>query len=140
MSKVTLVSVYSLILLILLVLFFLAFRLILQVVVRGVAASFAFLSESLKEPGSIPYAATLFLVQSVPWYFLVLLIMLGFVGIAALLTGNNALWVESFKYILGATVGSLIGVIKRQEQAEFEGRIFQALVPGEPREVSDQAE
>ena len=102
------------------------FLILVRLAAKGIAGVFSYVTESLHDNQSIPYIASLVLVRSVPWYFLLLLLILVFCGIAALLSSSPA-WTESFKYILGATVGSLIGVVKKKEESDFEEKIFQSI-------------
>lgn len=118
-----LLAVYSVAFITLLFLLFWFLKFLIALVARGIAAFFSYLSVALDNPRSIPYVSILVLVQTVPWYFSLLCIILAFCGIAALLT-DSPVWTESFKYIMGATVGSLIGVVKKQEQVEVEGRLY----------------
>jgi hypothetical protein len=83
---------------------------ILRWVFRGIARLFDHIAGALSDPGSLLYIAALSIIKSTPWYFNVLLVILLFSGCLAIIGGG--LWVESFKYVLGATVGSLIGVVK----------------------------
>lgn len=129
--KYLLIGAYSLFLIIILVLLYCFLKLLLELIARGVSALFVFITDALKDPRSIPYIGILVLVRSVPWYFSLLLIILVFCGIAALITGSST-WAESFKYILGATVGSLIGVVKKKEEVEFEQEVFRSVVEPTP--------
>lgn len=118
-----LIVVYSVIFISILLLLFSFLKFFITLVARGVAVFFAYFSAALDNPRSVAYIAVLVLVQTVPWYFTLLLSILGFCGLAALIT-DSQVWTESFKYIMGATVGSLIGVVKKQEQIEVESRLF----------------
>lgn len=100
-------------------------KFLLTWVFRGVAALARYSGEALKNPQSVAYIASLILLRSVPWYFSLLMIILVFCGFSALITGAPA-WIDAFKYILGATVGSLIGVVRKQEDSEFEESLFDA--------------
>jgi hypothetical protein len=100
-------------------------KFLLTWVFRGVAALARYLAEALNNPQSVAYIASLILLRSVPWYFNLLMIILVFCGFSALITGASV-WAEAFKYILGATVGSLIGVVRKQEESEFEESLFNA--------------
>jgi hypothetical protein len=114
------------------------FVFLMRLAAKGVSAIFVFITDSLHDNQSIPYIASLVLVRSVPWYFLLLLLILVFCGIAALLSSSQA-WTESFKYILGATVGSLIGVVKKKEDSEFEEKVFQSIGLPDASKVKDTA-
>lgn len=118
-----LIGAYSIIFLLILFLLFSFLKFLITLISRGLAVFFAYFSAALDNPKSVPYIAVLVLVQTVPWYFTLLLSILGFCGLAALIT-DSQVWTESFKYIMGATVGSLIGVVKKQEQVEVESRLF----------------
>lgn len=119
----SLLIIYTVVFVALLFLFFLFARFLLTLVAKGVAAVFAYLTASLDNPRSLPYVTVLVLIQSVPWYFSLLILILAFCGMAALIT-DSAVWTESFKYIMGATVGSLIGVVQKKEQIEVETRLY----------------
>lgn len=131
--KYFLIGLYCLIFLSLFFLIFSFLKFVIQIIVKGIFTLFKYITESLNNPQSIPYISTLVLVRSVPWYFHLLLIILVFCGIAALITGGSA-WTEAFKYILGATVGSLIGVVRKSEDIEFEKKIFDK-ISNQPPEV-----
>jgi len=122
-QRYLLIIVYSLIFALMLSLVFWFAKFLLSLVAKGIAAIFAFLTASLEDPRSLPYVSILVLVQSVPWYFSLLILILGFCGLATLIT-DNQVWAESFKYIMGATVGSLIGVVQKKEQVEVESRLY----------------
>jgi hypothetical protein len=124
--KYTMIGIYSVFFIIFLFLFFWFLKFVLTLIVRGISALFQYITDALNDSESIPYIAILILVRSVPWYFSLLLIILTFCGLAAIITGSVA-WSESFKYILGATVGSLIGVVKKKEESEFEDKLFNAI-------------
>lgn len=119
----SLLIIYTVVFVVLLFLFFLFAKFVLTLVAKGVAAVFAYLTSSLDNPRSLPYVSVLVLIQSVPWYFSLLILILAFCGMAALVT-DNPVWTESFKYIMGATVGSLIGVVQKKEQIEVETRLY----------------
>lgn len=97
---------------------------LLRWVFRGIARLFDYLTEALSDPGSLIYIAVLSIIRSTPWYFNVLLVILFFSGCLSIIGGG--LWTESFKYVLGATVGSLIGVVKKQEESDFDQGLFDA--------------
>jgi hypothetical protein len=97
---------------------------ILKWVFHGVSRLFTAFSHSLSDPASLPFIAALSIIRATPWYFNVLLVILLFCGILAIIGGN--FWAESFKYVLGATVGSLIGVVKKKEEADFDTELFDA--------------
>lgn len=118
-----LILVYSLVFVSLLFLFFLFAKFVLSLVARAVSALFVYLTSSLDNPRSLPYVSVLVLIQAVPWYFTLLILILVFCGFAALIT-DSAIWAESFKYIMGATVGSLIGVVQKKEQVAVETRLY----------------
>lgn len=118
-----LILVYSLVFVSLLFLFFLFAKFALGLVARAVSAMFVYLTSSLDNPRSLPYVSVLVLIQAVPWYFTLLILILVFCGFAALIT-DSAIWGESFKYIMGATVGSLIGVVQKKEQIAVETRLY----------------
>ena len=134
-----LIGLYSLIFLSLFFLIFSFLKFIIQLIVKGISALFNYITESLKNPKSIPYISTLVLVRSVPWYFHLLLLILVFCGIAALITGGSS-WTEAFKYILGATVGSLIGVIRKQEDVEFDKKLFENISKQSKSNGTDNAD
>ncbi|MBM3114783.1 hypothetical protein [Jeongeupia naejangsanensis] len=121
--RYTLILVYSCVFVIMLSLLFLFAKFLLSLIAKGISALFLYLTASLDNPRSLPYVSTLAFVQSIPWYFSLLVLILGFCGLAALITGNPV-WSESFKYIMGATVGSLIGVVQKKEQVEIESRLY----------------
>jgi len=121
--RYVLIAVYSVAFIVLLFLLFSFLKFLITLIARGIGTFFSYFSAALDNPRSVAYVAVLVLVQTVPWYFTLLLIILGFCGLAALVT-DSPVWTESFKYIMGATVGSLIGVVKKQEQIEVEGRLF----------------
>ena len=118
-----LILVYSLVFVFLLFLFFLFAKFVLGLVAHAVSALFVYLTSSLDNPRSLPYVSVLVLIQAVPWYFTLLILILVFCGFAALIT-DSAIWAESFKYIMGATVGSLIGVVQKKEQVAVETRLY----------------
>jgi hypothetical protein len=124
--KYLLIAIYTIFFTGVMVVFFWFLKFVIELIAKGVAEVFKFFTSALADPRSIIYIASLILARSVPWYFSLLLIILVFCGIAALITGNQA-WTESFKYILGATVGSLIGVVKKREEVEFEEKLFKAV-------------
>jgi hypothetical protein len=121
-----LIAVYFITFLFLLFLLFWFLKFLITLLAKGAGVFFAYIGTSLNNPRSIPYISILVLVKSVPWYFSLLFLILAGCGLATLLT-NNSSWFEAFKYILGATVGSLIGVVKKKEQAEVEDRLFEVL-------------
>ncbi|BCL75589.1 hypothetical protein JHS3_13250 [Jeongeupia sp. HS-3] len=121
--RYVLILVYSCVFVVFLSLFFWFAKFLLSLIAKGFAAIFLYLTASLDNPRSLPYVSILALVQSIPWYFSLLVLILGFCGLAALIT-DNPVWSESFKYIMGATVGSLIGVVQKKEQVEVETRLY----------------
>lgn len=121
-----LIAAYSLFFLVLLFLIFWFLKFLVNLIAKGISALFLEMNKALKEPDSVPYVSSLVLLRSIPWYFILLSSILVLCGIAALLTGSTT-WTESFKYILGATVGSLIGVIKKKEDIDFEESLFDRL-------------
>jgi len=134
-----LILVYSLVFVCLLLLFFLFAKFVLGLVAKAVSALFVYLTSSLDNPRSLPYVSVLVLIQSVPWYFTLLILILAFCGFAALIT-DNAIWAESFKYIMGATVGSLIGVVQKKEQVAVETRLYGLLEREAERSFSDNSD
>lgn len=118
-----LIAVYTVAFVFLLFLLFWFLKFLLTLVAKGMAAVFSYFAAALDNPRSVAYVAVVVLVQTVPWYFTLLFSILGFCGIVTLIT-DSPVWTESFKCIMGATVGSLIGVVKKQEQIEVEGRLF----------------
>jgi len=137
--KLILLAVYLVIFIALMTMIFSITKFVINLIAKGISSIFNYTTQSLRDPKSIPYVAAVVLLQSVPWYFMVLLIILIFCGLLAILTGGGA-WEESFKYILGATVGSLIGVIKKQENSEFEHIAFQRLIERDAPDISDSEE
>ncbi len=131
-----LILVYSLVFVCLLFLFFLFAKFVLGLVAKAVSALFIYLTSSLDNPRSLPYVSVLVLIQAVPWYFTLLILILVFCGFAALIT-DSAIWAESFKYIMGATVGSLIGVVQKKEQVAVETRLYGLLERETERSFSD---
>ena len=97
---------------------------LLRWIFRGVGRLFDAAVQSFSDPASLPYIATLTILRATLWYFSVLLIILLLCGVMAVVSGG--FWGESFKYVLGAAVGSLIGVIKKKEESDFEQSLFDA--------------
>lgn len=135
--RYVLIAVYSLVFVILLFLLFSFAKLLLNLLARSVSALFGYLSAALDNPKSLPYVSLLVLVQAVPWYFSLLVLILVFCGLAALIT-SDPVWSESFKYIMGATVGSLIGVVQKKEQVAVESRLYALLERETAKSISER--
>jgi len=129
-------GVYAVLLMVTLLMIVYFLRFLLIWVFRGVNVFFTYIKESLNNPKSLPHIGGLILLKSVPWYFSLLIMILFFCGMCALIT-NSQIRSESFKYILGATVGSLIGVVKKQEESEFEESLLEAAAEQTKSQDSD---